>query len=122
MKIFKIEDEDIKLCDALKQNKIAKECYDWLKKSVEIRTAPKKDNHKALIHGKMYYIEPENPCGKINAVVGSSNFTSHGLGIDSCLFDCILCLFIRFLFFQIKAPAITAGAFMRFGTPYSSSR
>ena len=84
LKIFKIEDEDIKLCDALKQNKIAKECYEWLKKSVEIRTAPKKDNHKALIHGKMYYIEPENPCGKINAVVGSSNFTSHGLGIDSC--------------------------------------
>ncbi len=83
LKIFKIiQDNNIKLDNVLQQNKIAKECYNWIKKNVEIRTAPKKDNHKTLIHGKMYYIEPDNPCGKVNAVVGSSNFTSHGLGID----------------------------------------
>ena len=84
LKIFKIQDDNIKLDNVLQQNKIAKECYNWIKKNVEIRTAPKKDNHKALIHGKMYYIEPDNPCGKVNAVVGSANFTSPGLGIDKC--------------------------------------
>lgn len=83
LKHFKIEDENIKLDNVIQQNKMAKECYNWLsKKNVEIKTAPKKDNHKALIHGKMYYIEPEIEIGTPHAVVGSSNFTSSGLGIN----------------------------------------
>ena len=85
-KIFKIDDENISLQNCLAKNKIAKECYDWLKSSnVQIRTAPKKDNKKTLIHGKMYYIEQENnPRGVVDALVGSSNFTSSGLGINNC--------------------------------------
>lgn len=85
-KVFKIQDENIELENIIAQNSIAKECYDWLKSSsVQIKTAPKKDNHKTLIHGKMYYIEQENnPRGVVDAVVGSSNFTSCGLGINKC--------------------------------------
>lgn len=86
LKIFKIQDENISLDKAITQNKIAKECYNWLKSSnVQVRTAPKKENHKTLIHGKMYYIEQDNnPRGVVDAVVGSSNFTSSGLGINEC--------------------------------------
>ena len=83
LKVFKIQDENIELDKVIQQNKIAKECYNWLKKdNVEVKTARTKDNKKPLIHGKMYYVESENKSIKENAVVGSSNFTSHGLGID----------------------------------------
>ena len=86
LKVFKIQDENISLDKAITQNKIAKECYNWLKSSnVQVRTAPKKENHKTLIHGKMYYIEQDNnPRGVVDAIVGSSNFTSSGLGINEC--------------------------------------
>jgi len=84
-KIFKIQDEDITLDNILQQNKIAKECYEWLKQSnIEIRTAPKKDNKKTLIHGKMYHIEQEHNDRVVDAIVGSSNFTTCGLGINDC--------------------------------------
>lgn len=85
-KVFKIQDENIELDKAITQNAIARDCNKWLKSSkVQIKTAPKKDDNKTLIHGKMYYIEQENnPRGAIDAVVGSSNFTSSGLGINKC--------------------------------------
>ncbi len=84
-KAFKIQDENISLEKAVSQNAIAKECYNWLKqKNIEIRTAPKKDDKKTLIHGKMYYIEQESCDRVVDAVVGSSNFTSNGLGINEC--------------------------------------
>lgn len=84
-KIFKIQDENITINNTLQQNKIAKECYDWLKQSnIEIRTAPKKDNKKTLIHGKMYHIEQEHNDRVVDAIVGSSNFTTCGLGINEC--------------------------------------
>ena len=84
-KVFKIQDENIQLSNVLEQNKIAKECYNWLKQSnVEIRTAPKKDNKKTLIHGKMYHIEQSKNDRVVDAIVGSSNFTTCGLGINEC--------------------------------------
>jgi len=84
-KIFKIQDENITLDNILQQNKVAKECYEWLKQSnIEIRTAPKKDNKKTLIHGKMYHIEQDRNDRVVDAVVGSSNFTTCGLGINDC--------------------------------------
>lgn len=85
LKVFKIQDENISLEKAITQNAIAKECYNWLKSSnVQIRTAPKKENHKTLIHGKMYYIEQDDNSRVVDAIVGSSNFTSNGLGINEC--------------------------------------
>ena len=84
-RVFKIQDEDITLNNVLKQNKIAKDCYEWLKNSnIEIRTAPKKDSKKTLIHGKMYHIEQEHNDRVVDAIVGSSNFTTCGLGINDC--------------------------------------
>ena len=84
-KIFKIQDEYITLDNILQQNKVAKECYEWLKQSnIEIRTAPKKDNKKTLIHGKMYHIEQDKNDRVVDAIVGSSNFTTCGLGINDC--------------------------------------
>lgn len=84
-KIFKIQDENIAIDNILQQNQVAKECYEWLKQSnIEIRTAPKKDNKKALIHGKMYHIEQDHNDRVVDAVVGSSNFTTCGLGINDC--------------------------------------
>ena len=84
-KIFKIQDENISIEKVVEQNKIAKECYEWLKQSnIEIRTAPKKDNKKTLIHGKMYHIEQENNELVVKAIIGSSNFTVCGLGINDC--------------------------------------
>lgn len=84
-KIFKIQDEDITLDNILQQNKVAKECYEWLKQSnIEIRTAPKKDDKKTLIHGKMYHIEQDRNNRVVDAIVGSSNFTTCGLGINDC--------------------------------------
>lgn len=85
LKTFKIQDENINLEDIISQNSIAKECYDWLKsKNVQIKTAPKKDNLKALIHGKMYYIEQSKSDKAVDAIIGSSNFTVSGLGIGNC--------------------------------------
>lgn len=84
-KIFKIQDENIAIDNILQQNQVAKECYEWLKQSnIEIRTAPKKDNKKTLIHGKMYHIEQDHNDRVVDAVVGSSNFTTCGLGINDC--------------------------------------
>lgn len=83
-KLFKIQDEGIKFDNILQQAKVAKECYKWLKQSnIEIRTAPKKNDKKILIHGKMYYVEQEHNDRVVDAVIGSSNFTTCGLGINN---------------------------------------
>ena len=86
VKAFKIQDDNIKLDNVIGQNKIAKDCYNWIKqKNVEIHSAPKIGDSKTLIHGKMYYIKQENVNKAIpDAVIGSSNFTRCGLGIDAC--------------------------------------
>ena len=85
-RVFKIQDDNIKLDNVLNQNKIAKDCYNWIKqKNVEIHSAPKIGDSKTLIHGKMYYIKQENVNKATpDALIGSSNFTRCGLGIDEC--------------------------------------
>ncbi len=75
-KTFKIEDEGLKFEDRLKQNWIAKECADWIKDKVQIRSI-KQSN---LMHGKMYHISNN---GVDDAIIGSSNFTARGLGLSS---------------------------------------
>ncbi len=75
-KAFKIEDEGLKFEDRLKQNWIAKECADWIREKVQIRSI-KQSN---LMHGKMYHISNN---GVDDAIVGSSNFTARGLGLSS---------------------------------------
>ncbi len=74
-KIFKIVDDGLQLHNQLQQRPIAKACADWIKKKVEIRSTRQSN----LLHGKMYHIA-NNDAKK--AIMGSSNFTVRGLGLN----------------------------------------
>ncbi len=73
-KYFQIEDDGLQLQNKLQQKWIAKECADWIRSKVEIRSV-KQSN---LLHGKMYHIATN---GVEEAIIGSSNFTVRGLGL-----------------------------------------
>ena len=65
---------EIPLQTRLTQKKIAKDCHDWLLEKAEIKSMVKPN----FLHGKMYHIKHKE--GTEKAIVGSSNFTSNGLG------------------------------------------
>lgn len=71
---YKIENDKIELKNRLKQKKIAKQCSKWIEKKVKIKSI----KQSGLLHGKMYHITDSNK--NESAVLGSSNFTSKGLG------------------------------------------
>lgn len=73
-KVFQIEDHGIKLSSRLQQSRLARECEQWIREKVNIRSV-KQSN---LLHGKMYHI---NNQGINSAIIGSSNFTTRGLGL-----------------------------------------
>ncbi len=76
-KAFEITDEGLALNQQLRQKPIARTCAKWIKnKKVEIRST----RGSKLIHGKMYHI---NNNGVDRAILGSSNFTVHGLGLSA---------------------------------------
>lgn len=75
-KTFDIEDEKLSLRDRLQQNKVAKECAEWIKEKVEVRSII----YPNFLHGKLYHIEKN---GVENAILGSSNFTVNGLGLGA---------------------------------------
>ena len=74
---FKIEDDKlvIPLESRMIQKKISKECSDWIKEKVDIKSMVKPN----FLHGKLYLMENTN--GVKEAVMGSSNFTVNGLGL-----------------------------------------
>ncbi|MCD6274155.1 MAG: NgoFVII family restriction endonuclease [Deltaproteobacteria bacterium] len=76
-KEFKIEDNNlvIPLEKRLKQKSVAKECSNWIKNKVNIKSMVKPN----FLHGKMYHIINKN--GVQKAILGSSNFTVNGLGL-----------------------------------------
>jgi phosphatidylserine/phosphatidylglycerophosphate/cardiolipin synthase-like enzyme len=74
-KEFVVSDNGLKLNNRLQQKRIARECADWITKKVDIRSM-KRTN---LLHGKMYHID--TPTNSDHAIIGSSNFTVHGLGL-----------------------------------------
>ena len=74
-KAFKIEDEGLQLQNRLEQKRAAKECAEWIKKKVQIRSIRAQN----LLHGKMYHIAHN---GVEEAIMGSSNFTVRGLGLS----------------------------------------
>ncbi|MGH7597241.1 MAG: SNF2-related protein [bacterium] len=76
-KEFKIEDDNlvISLASRLQQKLAAKECADWIKRKVNIKSMVKPN----FLHGKMYFIRNSN--GVEKAIAGSSNFTVNGLGL-----------------------------------------
>ena len=74
-KAFRLTEEGLTLDNYLPQNAIAKACADWIEDKVEIKSVAKSN----FLHGKMYYIEKD---GSEDAILGSSNFTVRGLGLN----------------------------------------
>lgn len=71
---FRLTENGLKLENQLKQKKEARECAEWIKEKVEIRSI----KQTGLLHGKLYHVKN----GEVNqAMLGSSNFTVPGLGL-----------------------------------------
>ncbi len=66
----------VPLENRLEQSKYARECSQWIKDKVEIKSMVKPN----FLHGKLYHIEQANETE--NAIMGSSNFTVGGLGMS----------------------------------------
>lgn len=73
-KAFRIENDALRLTSRLEQKRAARECADWIRERVEIRTVTR----EGFLHGKMYHIETARDQ---KAILGSSNFTVRGLGL-----------------------------------------
>lgn len=88
-KWFLIERDGLKLQNQLQQKRLARECADWIRDKVQIKSVRQSN----LLHGKMYHITTEIEEILSNglqythevqsAIMGSSNFTIKGLGISS---------------------------------------
>ena len=75
-KAFEIVEEGLQLQEQLKQRPIAKACAAWIQDpKIEIQSTQQLN----LLHGKMYHIA-NNDVEK--AIMGSSNFTVRGLGLN----------------------------------------
>lgn len=76
-KTYQIEDDKlvIPLENRLVQSNSARECAEWIKSKVEIKSMVKPN----FLHGKLYHITQAN--GVEKALLGSSNFTVNGLGL-----------------------------------------
>ncbi len=75
-KAFEIGDAGISLANRLSQKELAKACAEWIKSKVEVRSV----KEAGLLHGKLYHIDNGH---RQQAIMGSSNFTSRGLGVSS---------------------------------------
>jgi ERCC4-related helicase len=75
-KAFILDGNGLQLGNKLQQKRVARECADWIRQKVEIRSV----RHTQLLHGKMYHIAKS---GVEEAILGSSNFTVRGLGLGA---------------------------------------
>ena len=73
-KFFRIENDSLELTHKLEQKRVARDCADWIRNRVEVRTVIR----EGFLHGKMYHIDNQ---GVEDAILGSSNFTVRGLGL-----------------------------------------
>ena len=73
-KAFRLTEEGLELVNQLSQRKLAKDCADWIKRKVEIRSVKR----TGFLHGKMYHVRNGEAA---HALIGSSNFTVPGLGL-----------------------------------------
>ena len=76
-KAFHIEDDHLELTNRLTQKRVARDCADWMRSKVDIRSV----TQAGFLHGKMYHIDN---AGVESAILGSSNFTVRGLGLAKC--------------------------------------
>lgn len=74
-KAFAIVDDGLQLTNQLQQKQVARQCANWIRDKVEIRSIKRAN----LLHGKMYHIDTN---GIQEAILGSSNFTARGLGLN----------------------------------------
>ncbi|HPE70139.1 MAG TPA: helicase-related protein [Thermotogota bacterium] len=72
---FRIEDDHISLENRLSQKSVARECSQWIREKVEIRSLVR----PKFLHGKLYHVHEQS--GVERAIAGSSNFTVNGLGL-----------------------------------------
>ena len=75
-KTFRIEHDALSLSNRLEQKREARECSEWLKSKVDIRSIVK----PGFLHGKMYHMDNN---GVQEAIIGSANFTVRGLGLGA---------------------------------------
>ncbi len=75
-KAFILDGNGLHLANRLQQKRIARECAEWIRQKVDIRSV----RHAQLLHGKMYHIAN---AGVEEAILGSSNFTVRGLGLGA---------------------------------------
>ncbi len=77
-KVYEIEDSklEIKTENQLQQKKIAKDCAEWIRNKVEVKSMVKSN----FLHGKLYHIDEDGRHS--SAISGSSNFTTKGLGLS----------------------------------------
>ncbi len=73
-KAFHLLDDQIQLANKLEHKRITRACAEWIGARVEIRSVKR----AGLLHGKMYHVAKG---GVEAAILGSSNFTVHGLGL-----------------------------------------
>ncbi|MEW6664578.1 MAG: helicase-related protein [Thermodesulfobacteriota bacterium] len=74
-KAFVIAADGLKLANALKQKRAARECAAWIRNKVDIKSVCRSN----FLHGKLYHVR--NGDDEV-AVLGSSNFTPSGLGLQ----------------------------------------
>jgi SNF2 family DNA or RNA helicase len=71
---YHLTHDGLALGNQLAQRRLARECADWLRRKVDIRSVTR----SGFLHGKLYHVQD----GKVAyAMVGSSNFTVPGLGL-----------------------------------------
>lgn len=75
-KAFRMTEEGLELANKLEQKRIARECADWIREKVDVRTVVR----EGFLHGKLYHVANG---GAEDAVLGSSNFTVRGLGLGA---------------------------------------
>lgn len=76
-KVFGIDEDDgLQLANKIEKKRIAQACADWIEHKTEIKSVKR----AGLLHGKMYHLSDH---GKDAAILGSSNFTVHGLGLGA---------------------------------------
>jgi len=75
-KRYSLSESGLRLDNALTQRRLARDCADWIRAKVDIRSVVR----SGFLHGKMYHIQNGNAS---YALLGSSNFTVPGLGLHS---------------------------------------
>jgi hypothetical protein len=73
-KAFVVSPDGLTLGNRLQLKRQARECADWIREKVEIRTV----RQTGFLHGKLYHIARGEAA---DALLGSSNFTVPGLGL-----------------------------------------